>query len=152
MKAKEYYKQAIDGGAGPVADLEYGKFIKSQYDDDKADEKILEEANVYLKRAAEAGLKEAYEPYYSSLMLMNLSGDLSTLPNQIEAFKYLNKAVESVNSVQNLIDMGVFHQMGIGTTIDIPEAIKWYKRLRSAMTKYLPIISGKYTLKKKIKA
>lgn len=151
-KAKEYYKQAIDGGAGPVADLEYGKFIKSQYNvDDDDDEKILEEANVYLKRAAEAGLKEAYEPYYSSLMLMNLSGDLSTSPNQIEAFKYLNKAVESVNSVQNLIDMGVFHQMGIGTTIDIPEAIKWYKKASLRNDKISPYNLGEIYFEEKDK-
>lgn len=150
-KAKEYYKQAIDGGAGPVADLEYGKLIKSQYDDDKADEKILEEANVYLKRAAEAELKEAYEPYYSSLMLINMVDDLSTSPNHIEAFRYLNKAVESVNSVQNLIDMGVFHQMGVGTKKDIPEAIKWYKKASLRNDKVSPYNLGEIYFEEKDK-
>lgn len=146
-KAKEYYKKAIDGGAGPLADLEYGKLIKSQYYDDKADEKILEEANVYLKRAAEAGLKEAYEPYYSSLMFM--SGDLSTSPNHIEAFKYLKMAIESVNSVQNLIDMGVFHQVGLGTKIDIPEAIKWYKKASLRNDKTSPYNLGELYFEEK---
>lgn len=150
-KAKEYYKRAIDGGIGPVADLEYGKLIKNQYNVDEPNKEILEEANVYLKRAAEAGLKEAYEPYYSSLMVLDMGDDLSTSPNQIEAFRYLKMAIESVNSVQNLIDRGVFHQMGIGTKIDIPEAIKWYKKASLRNDKISPYNLGEIYFEEKDK-
>lgn len=140
-KAKEFFKLAAENNIGGIADYEYGRVLKAESSDEPENAKKREEALSYLHRAADAGYEKAYEPLYSMLMDDLDFDDLENSPKAVEVLNWIRKASET-NQVQAILDMGVCCQMGIGRTVNIGEAIEWYKKAALKKNKTAPFNIG----------